>query len=228
MSHIFIIQPMPHPAAIIFDLDGTLIDSIPYHYTAWLEFFRNNGVTMSIEDFHAQNHGTVHEMIDRVFGKDISQEKHDQLCFEKEHMYRESYRPHIKEINGVTPFLNNLKKNQHQIALATMGNQLNIDFSIDTIGIRSFFDCITGGDEVQKGKPDPEIFHLTLRKLKLEPKDAIVFEDSAVGVIAAKTAGINVVGITTSHTHEELMELGCVDTINDYSHLKMSQLPFLQ
>ncbi len=102
-----------------------------------------------------------------------------------------------------------------------MGIPSSIDFILKNLNIGSYFQQITGGIEVMKGKPDPEIFLKTLEKLEVENKDAVAVEDSIGGVKAAKEAGMKVVGITTSHSEEELMDNGCFLTINDYSKVEV-------
>ena len=98
-----------------------------------------------------------------------------------------------------------------------MGTIKNIDFIIDTLHIREYFDAIIGGDDVQKGKPDPEIFIKTIQKLNLSPQNCIVFEDSTGGVKSAVAAGCQVIGITTSQTCEDLLQAGCYKVITNYN-----------
>ncbi|WP_262486271.1 HAD family hydrolase [Chryseobacterium daeguense] len=124
-------------------------------------------------------------------------------------------------MNGLTPFLQKLSQNKIKTGLATMGIPSSIDFILKNLNIGSYFQQITGGIEVMKGKPDPEIFLKTLEKLEVENKDAVAVEDSIGGVKAAKEAGMKVVGITTSHSEEELMDNGCFLTINDYSKVEV-------
>ncbi|HSF54286.1 MAG TPA: HAD family phosphatase, partial [Algoriphagus sp.] len=95
--------------AILFDMDGTLVNSIPFHQEAWLRFLSNHGIHLRPEDFHAQNHGTIHEMMHRFFPHEKSREKRIELGEEKEITYRKIYGPHLKEIAGLTEFLKSLK-----------------------------------------------------------------------------------------------------------------------
>lgn len=214
---------MPAPAAIIFDLDGTLMDSMPYHKKSWLEFLQKNGLSLSEEAFERHNYGTIQETIARLFGDDLEPAHFQSLCYEKEALYRSMYQPHLKEIDGAVAFLKVLKSKQIKTALATMGNQLNIDFSLDGLGIRHCFDVVCGGDDVKKGKPHPEIFHLAAERLQLDSKNCIVVEDSAGGIAAGLNAGMKVVGITTTHNRQDLLQMGCHQVIDNYVNVDWEQ-----
>jgi beta-phosphoglucomutase len=197
-------------------MDGTMVDNIPFHQESWLKFLSNHGIHLSPEDFHAQNHGTIHEMIRRFFSHESSREKRIELGEEKELTYRSLYRPYLKEMEGLGLFLEHLKNRGLSIHLATMGDQKNIDFTLDGLGVRHFFDTITGGHEVLKGKPDPEIFLRSLEKSGARLENVLVFEDSGGGIRAAKSAGLAVIGIATTHSKKELMEMGCVAAFADF------------
>lgn len=206
--------------AILFDMDGTLVDSIPFHQEAWLRFLGNHGIHLRPEDFHAQNHGTIHEMIGRFFPHEKSQDKRIELGEEKEITYRQIYRPHLREIDGLTPFLNHLKSFGISIHLATMGDQKNIDFTLEGLGIRHFFDTVTGGHEVRRGKPNPEIFLKSLGKAGAKKDECLVFEDSGGGIRSALAAGLPVIGIATSHTKKELVDMGCTTAYADFKEIQ--------
>lgn len=202
---------------LIFDMDGTLLDNIKYHKEAWLTFLNKYNIPMDAETLMAQNHGTIEEMIVLFFGKDLSKERIKVLGEEKESIYRSICKPYVKEINGLTDLLKKAKSENLKIGLSTMGTIKNIDFIIDTLHIREYFDAIIGGDDVQKGKPDPEIFIKTIQKLNLSPQNCIVFEDSTGGVKSAVAAGCQVIGITTSQTCEDLLQAGCYKVITNYN-----------
>jgi HAD superfamily hydrolase (TIGR01509 family) len=163
-------------------------------------------------------------MIKHFFGAEITTERMVQLGKEKEELYRNSYRQQIREIDGLTVFLRILKKHDIQVALATMGDLTNISFILDALQIGSFFQVITSGQEVTKGKPDGEIYELTLRKMNLRSTDCLVIEDSADGVRAARHAGIKVIGITSSLSSDELLKHGCFHTISDFKGLDLDQI----
>ena len=201
---------------IFFDMDGTLIDSIPFHQEAWLRFLGNHGIHLRPEDFHAQNHGTLKEMILRFFPHIKSLEKRTELGEEKERTFRSIYAPNQQEIAGLSEFLEFLKLKKIGIHLSTMGDQNNIDFTLDGLGIRHYFQTITGGHEVFKGKPDPEIFLKSLEKSGAKAVNSLVFEDSGGGIRAALAAGIPVIGIATSHSKKELLEMGCIASFENF------------
>ncbi|OOG76153.1 HAD family phosphatase [Algoriphagus sp. A40] len=201
---------------ILFDMDGTLVDNIPFHQEAWLRFLGNHGIHLRPEDFHAQNHGTLNEMIRKFFPHVESREKRIELGEEKEATYRHIYRPNLKEIEGLTPFLKFLQSQHISCHLATMGDQNNIDFTLNGLGIRRYFDTVTGGHEVLKGKPDPEIFIKSLKKSGENPENILVFEDSGGGIRSAKSAGLKVIGLATTHSKKELIEMGCVNVFSNF------------
>lgn len=204
---------------IFFDMDGTLVDSIPFHQEAWLKFLSNHGIHLKPEEFHAQNHGNIHEMIRKFFPHESSSEKRFELGEEKEITFRRLYQPHLKEIEGVSSFLDYLKAQKKSLHLSTMGDQNNIDFTLEGIGITEYFKTITGGLEVLKGKPDPEIFLKSMEKAGAKPQSSLVFEDSGGGIRSAKTAGIRVIGIASTHSKKELIEMGCLAAFSNFTEL---------
>ncbi len=208
------------PKGIIFDMDGTLVDNIPFHKDAWLSFLGANGLLLSAEDFQAQNHGTLIEMMARFFPDITDLGLLNDKGQEKEAAYRKLYAPYLEEIKGLTPFLEKLKDAGVTLLLATMGDTENIDFTLGKLRIGKYFSHITGGHEVRKGKPDPEIFQRSLFKAGLAAEDCLVVEDSIGGVKAAVLAGIPVVGITTSHSAEELIDAGCVRAFGDFEEMQ--------
>jgi beta-phosphoglucomutase len=207
---------------IVFDMDGTIVDNIPFHKKAWLLFLKNHNISIDEKYFNAQNHGTIDEMIIRFFGSNISINKIKELGQEKESTYRNLYQTHIKEISGLSDFLKRLNQDNIGIGLATMGDSPNIDFVLNNLGIKNYFQAITGGHEILKGKPDPEIFLTTLTKLGIDNVNCIAVEDSIGGVISALKAGLKVIGITTTHTKEELLDNGCFRTIDNYINLDIT------
>lgn len=211
---------MKLPKAIIFDMDGTLVDNIPFHRDAWLEFLQKHGIHLNQYQFHAQNHGTIDEMMHRFFPQMKDPQQRYELGQEKERTYREMYRPHIREVKGLTPFLQTIQSNGIKTHLATMGDSPNIAFTLENLHISPFFESCIGGHEVQKGKPDPEIFLLSMQKGSLKPEECLVIEDSKGGILAAKRAGIPVVGISTSESKTTLLALGCDWVVADFEELE--------
>jgi len=202
-------------------MDGTLVDSIPFHKKAWLKFLSSHGINLPPEEFLSKNRGNLGEMMRLFFGEDTADETIRMLGEERENIYRDLYGPHVKEIEGLIEFLDTITGLGIKASLATMGDSDNISFIIDKLNVRPYFSSITGGHEIRKGKPDAEIYELSLKKLNLKKNECIVIEDSMVGISSARRAGIEVVGITTSFTAEELKSAGCIDTIPDYRNVDL-------
>lgn len=202
--------------AVILDMDGTLVDNIPYHRSSWFSFLRHHGIHVDEANFDAINHGTIDEMIIKLFGSHLPPERIRQLGLEKEEQYRRECAPFLIEVDGLRDALEWMKLAGVKIGLATNGNRDNISFVLDGLSIRSFFDVVVSGDDVQKGKPDPEIYLLAARQLGLSVGQCAVVEDSLGGVRAGRDAGMKVIGITTSLNAEDLMAAGCSMTMDHF------------
>ncbi|RVU24948.1 HAD family phosphatase [Sandaracinomonas limnophila] len=190
---------------ILFDMDGVVVDNLPYHVDAWLLFCEKKGIPLTRETFYKELNGmNSKDTFEWFFKRQMTREEVHPLEEEKEEIYREFYAPFRKPLEGLVEFLKEIRSSGIKVALATSAGQGNIDFTIDGIGLRDQFDVIVGGAEVTKGKPDPEIYLLAAQKLGVNPANCWVIEDSLQGIKSGQSAGCKVVGITTSHTKEEL------------------------
>lgn len=191
--------------AILFDMDGVVVDNLPYHVDAWLLFCQKNQIPLTKEIFYKELNGmNSKDTFEWFYKRTMTREEVSILEEQKEIIYREFYRPHIKAAKGLVAFLHKVRSFGIKTALATSAGPGNIDFTIDGIGLRDQFDVIVGGAEVNKGKPDPEIYFLAAQKLGVNPVNCLVIEDSMQGIKSGQAAGCQVIGITTSHTAEEL------------------------
>ena len=178
---------------------------MPIHKHAWREFCARKNIVLTDDDFRNKVSGLRNDQICKnLFGDDISDEDIEAYAAEKEAVYREIYKPYIKEVPGLTNVLERLKEKNLKLAIATTAPKENRKFVLEALNMQDSFDIILGEEDVQKGKPNPEIYLKTAGLLKVDPTTCLVFEDSPVGVASAKNAGMTVVGITTSHSAEEL------------------------
>lgn len=208
--------------ALIFDMDGTLVDNMGFHRQAWLEWAPREGLELSPGELLAQTHGTIEEIVARLF-PDKSEEEQRQLGERKEALYRELYGPHLELLPGLDELLLWTKENRLPVALATAGNTRNIDFTIDGLGIRSFFSAFVGGDDVTHGKPHPEVFLIAAQRLGVAPEECLVFEDSPAGVEAARRAGMRCIALNLMNPRSEFGDTShVVRWANDYRDLRLS------
>ena len=191
--------------AVLFDMDGVVVDNLPYHVDAWLLFCERHNIPLTREVFYKELNGmNSKDTFEWFYKKAMTRAEVEVLEEEKEILYRGFYQAHMKPAPGLLVFLKTLRANGIKTALATSAGPGNIDFIVDGLGIRDQFDAIIGGAEVTKGKPDPEIYLKAAALVGVEPKDCWVIEDSLQGIASGLAAGARVVGITTSHTAEEL------------------------
>lgn len=203
--------------AIIFDMDGVLVDSNPYHKIALNQFCSKYGHHLTEEGLRNKIYGrTNKEWITNLFGT-LTADQLAQYGEEKEALYRELFDKDIKPVSGLIDFLQLLDKYNVPRAIGTSAPRSNVDFTLSKTGIQSFFSIILDESHVTHGKPSPEIYINVAKKLGLRPQQCVVFEDSLSGIISAKSAGSKVVGITTTHTPEELSETDFI--INDFQNL---------
>ena len=206
--------------ALIFDMDGTLIDNMKYHKQSWIELFKFHRLDLDYQTFDTKYHkGSLVEIMGRLFPHIRDEKELFRIGSYKEEMYRELYRPHVKAIGGLHSFLDIQAKKNIPMGIATMGDQHNIDFIFEALQLNSYFHSTTGGHQVKHGKPHPEIFLTAAEKLNVAPEDCLAFEDTRSGVTAAKAAGMNVIGVTTMFDKNTLMDLGCIQVIDDFNSL---------
>jgi beta-phosphoglucomutase family hydrolase len=207
--------------AVIFDMDGTLIDSMPYHTKSWHQFFEQKGIEASPQDLKEKAHGTVFDIMPRFFGEHITKEESYRLGMEKEAIYRTMYAPSMEPIEGLIEWLETISQQGLKIALGTAADLTNTDFVLDTLQIRKYFEVIVTSDTISEGKPSPAVFNHAAEQLGISNGNCLVFEDTYVGVKAAKAAGMKVAVITTTHPLTEWNGYGVDLVLDNYRNAEM-------
>lgn len=206
--------------AVIFDMNGTMIDDMGYHKKAWIEFCKRYGMILTEEEFKEKFSGKKNDAIlPEILGKPLTPQELIDLSEEKEAVYREIYADYIKEVLGFTNFVRKLKEKGVRVAIATTAIAANRKFTLDALGLTDEFEVILGDEDVTNGKPHPEIYLETAKRLNLSTEECLVFEDSPPGVEAGKNAGMKVVGVLTTHTKEELSNADC--WIKDFTEIDL-------
>jgi beta-phosphoglucomutase len=190
--------------AVIFDMDGVVVDNHKYHFKAWMAFAEKHKFELNDKIYRDKFNGKTNaDLFKMIFGSPTEQEMKD-YASEKEGMYQELYADHMVAHTGLLDYLEFLKKKRIKMALGTSAPTGNVDFTLDRLKVRSYFDVIVDGTQVKKGKPDPEVYKLCADKLGFEPKGCVVFEDSLAGLESGERAGCKIVGVATSHDASEL------------------------
>ncbi|MDQ2947215.1 MAG: HAD family phosphatase [Acidobacteriota bacterium] len=187
-------SPVPNGLALIFDLDGVVIDSMPMHLAAWESYLERLGIEHS--DFGPKMHGRRNDDIVAEFiGGVLSSEEIFAHGAAKEALFREMMAAQIERhiLPGLKDFLYSCASTP--IGLASNAEPANVDFVLDGAGLRKHFHVIVDGHQVERPKPFPDVYLRAARLLGIDPKNCIVFEDSPTGIAAARAAGTHVVGI---------------------------------
>jgi HAD superfamily hydrolase (TIGR01509 family) len=192
--------------AFLFDLNGTMIDDMDYHVRSWHRILNSLGAGISKEQAKAECYGKNHELIERIFPGRFSGAEKDRMSVEKEKQYQEEYRPSLTLLPGLMEFLIEAKKNNIKMAIGSAAIMFNIDFVLDGLAIRHYFDVIVSADDVSRSKPDPETYLKCASLLGMHPEDCLVFEDVPKGVESAYNAGMNAMVLTTMHGQHEFQQ----------------------
>ena len=192
-------DPSAVPArALIFDFDGTLVDTMPLHYESYRQTFAEVGIALAPEDFYANIGGVARETIPRFLrGRPCAQsiaELHARKQVVAHELLRSAELPVLAAAELLRAFHGTLP-----IALASSGSRSGIDVVLDRLGWRSLFDAIVTGADVARGKPAPEIFLLAAERLGIAPRSCLVFEDTDDGVAAARAAHMAVFDVRRAH-----------------------------
>jgi len=194
---------MINKKAFLFDLNGTMIDDMSYHIRAWHRILNELGANLSMERMKEECYGKNHELLERIFPGRFSEEEKVRMSLEKEKQYQLEFKPHLELLPGLAVFLEQAHAAGIKMAIGSAAIMFNIDFVLDNLKIRHYFDALISADDVSKSKPDPETFLKCAEQLNISPTDCIVFEDAPKGVESAGNAGMKTVVLTTMHTKEE-------------------------
>ena len=211
----------------IFDMDGVIIDSNPFHKISWGKFLKRKGIPYSDEIFNNIMSGKTGETSLRILiDPELSDQQIKDYLHEIDGDFQDIFRnaEHVESYPGVSSFLEIVNETGLKTALATSAPPGNVDIVLERLGLREYFDIILDSTDVKNGKPDPEIYLSSVKRMELETHQCMVFEDSKSGIQSAIAAGLTVVGVSSSHTREELWNEGVNKVIKNFYGLTIPEL----
>lgn len=198
--------------AVIWDLDGVIVDTIPYHLEAWRQLFYKRGkLDFAKEGFREIFGQRNDDTLKKVFGGKISPKEIATLSEEKEEYFRLNIKKgNIKPMAGALELLSSLREEGFCQALVSSAPRRNIELLLSSLEINKYFEAIIASEDVSRGKPDPEGFLLAATKINVEEGRCVVIEDTVPGVRAAKRAGMRCLAITGTYEREDFAEADIV------------------
>ena len=208
-------------AAVLFDMDGVVIDNTPLHELVWLEFARSHGFNPSEADIRATNGRRAVDVVISLFGSSLdSDDVVSRLVAEREVLYRQYLTMrNIKAVSGVKSFLLELGSLDVPRVLATSASFHNVTIVLNRLELSACFNAIVSAENVCNGKPDPEVYLTAAKRVEVNPADCLVVEDAVPGMQAAKAAGASCLGITTSQSEDSLKQAGADWVASDFFRL---------
>jgi HAD superfamily hydrolase (TIGR01509 family) len=204
----------------LFDLNGTMVNDMPYHTQAWHNKIIALGGELTLQEMKYQCYGKNDELLERVFPGRFTLQEKIKIGNDKEAIYRIEFKPFLKLIDGLALFLEQAATKKIKLAIGSAAIDENINFVIDNMQIRNHFDAIVSANKVSKSKPHPETFLKCATLLGLDPKDCIVFEDTPKGVECALNAGMQAIVILGEHTANEFTHYpNVINCISNYTEL---------
>jgi HAD superfamily hydrolase (TIGR01509 family) len=214
----------------IFDMDGVVIDSNPYHKIAWGKFLRGKGIPCDDQFFDNVLSGrTGPTSLNLIFGDNLPEALLEEYLAEVDENYQNILRQSedVKPIAGLYEFLETIRANGHRLGLATSAPPLNIELGLEKLKLEGIFEVVIGKVDVVHGKPHPEVYLTTVERLGIPIEKCIVFEDSKAGIQSARSAGMPVVGIASGHSKEELLQEGVSLAVDNFTDLSLEQVTAL-
>ncbi|MCU1286030.1 MAG: haloacid dehalogenase [Acidobacteriales bacterium] len=208
---------------VIFDLDGVIVDSHPIHKQAWNAFFCSLGKQISDHDLEFVLEGNKREDILRHFLGELTDQQLKDYGARKESLFRHSANA-LKTVDGLTSFLEQIDREQLPIALASSASRSRVHYMLEMLKLRDRFRVVITGDDVMKGKPDPEIFRLTADCLNMRPYQLLVCEDSVNGIDAAKKLGMKCLAIAANGRGPMLRAAGADKVVANFNGVNLQDL----
>jgi len=206
--------------AFVFDMDGTMVESMPAHARSWEEFGKRHGLGIPVDEILRRTTGRNGvECIRELMGEDIPEDQALKLIGEKEAIYRGIFAQEFREVAGFARFVRAARQRALKLAVATAGDQHNLAFVLKHLQLGLPPDAVVRGDEGLPGKPQPDIFLAAAAKLQVPAAECIVFEDAPFGIEAARRAGMRAVAICSTHSAQELGGPHVIAQARDYQEL---------
>jgi beta-phosphoglucomutase len=190
--------------AVIFDLDGVLVDTAVFHKQSWMDLAAKEGFVMT-EEFFYQTFGMQnYQILPTLLKRELSRDEVEKFSDWKESRYRELIKGKIQPLEGVFELVKGLKEAGFRLAVGTSAPKANLELMLSELPIGKFFDAYTTAEDVSRGKPFPDTFLKAAEKINMPPMFCVVVEDSIAGVKAGKAAGMKVVAVTNTTKRDEL------------------------
>ncbi len=188
--------------AVIWDVDGTLVDTAELHFQSWVKLAAEMQLPFTRTDFNSTFGWRNQEIIPKLFGIHAAEEI-AKLSDDKEKHYRSQARNGVALLPGARALLDGLHGAGFLQAIGSSAPRANLDLILEITGTAHVFSAVTSMEDTQRGKPDPEVFLTAAGKLGVEPRRCLVVEDAPVGVQAAKAGGMKCIAVTFVGHHAE-------------------------
>lgn len=215
------------PLAVIFDVDGVLVDSYQAHFLSWKEIAAETGLEMTQQQFDETFGRTSREIIRRFWGAgQMTDDEIRAIDERKEAAYRVIIDRDFPAMPGAVDLIRALYRDGFTLAVGSSGPPENVELTLQKLGQDSLFDAVVTGRDVRHGKPDPQVFLVAAARLRISPERCVVVEDSPLGIEAAHAAGMSVIGlVSTGHTRKQLADADLVvGRLADLSPARIEEL----
>jgi beta-phosphoglucomutase family hydrolase len=189
--------------AVLWDLDGVLVDTASFHFQAWQELFQSVGKGFAEADFR-RTFGLRNDAILRDVLGELAPAEVERLAQRKEELYRDKVSGRVAAIPGAMELLRRLQQRGRKMAIVSSTPRENVRVVLRSLGLEGVFEAVVAEEDAPRGKPDPQGFLVAAERLGVGPGECVVIEDAPGGVEAAKRAGMRCIGVTTSRPREAL------------------------
>lgn len=197
-------------SAIIWDLDGIIVHSGPYHYEAYRRLFAEKGIALAEEQFRAEFLGLRNDAILCAVLGELPAAEAERLASRKEEAFRDLVRNNVRALPGAVALLRRARGAGLRQAIVSSTPRENIELILASLGVRGLLDAIVGEEDAARGKPDPEGFLVAAARLGAAPAECVVIEDAPEGIAAGKAAGARVIGVATTRPPGRLAQADLV------------------
>lgn len=204
-------------SAVLFDLDGTLANTDPIHYSVWKLLMREFGMEIDRDFYDAKFSGRLNAALIQELLPQLSDEEKVALSHRKEALFRQEAQTTLTRLAGLSPFLDWVERQQLKRAVVTNAPTKNVWFSLDTLKLREFFEVVVIAEDLPHGKPHPMPYEVGLHRIGAKATESIAFEDSPSGIRSAVAAGLVTVGVASTHDPDSLSAVGASAVITDFT-----------